>query len=160
MKKIYDLDNLSDNEVIELIEYEKNPTDPLKYNDIYNQIVTTFLPQSKTFKCSVKDNSRNIVYKFNAHTTPISTNFSIGLIIDKNKYHLLRFDFGKDLRHINDFGTDHEKTIIGSHVHIYAPSGKYIPKNVIPISSYKDFKNLKSIVEVMDKFVSYVNIKV
>lgn len=76
-----------------------------------------------------------------------------------NKVHLIRLDFGTNLRHINNFGTANEEIVRSSHAHINSPAGKYTPKNVVPISEIDEFKNIKEIKAGLDEFISYTNIK-
>ncbi|WP_224787946.1 DUF6978 family protein, partial [Lactobacillus jensenii] len=98
-------------------------------------------------------------YNFICNITPIETKFSIMLVFRKINRTLIRFDFGEKLRHKNNMGTNHEKVITGSYVHIYSPNGKYDKKNVIPISKFSEFVNIKSIKECLDPFIKYTNIK-
>lgn len=74
----YDLDNLTEEEVMDLISYEKNPTDPLEYNEVYSQIIGTLTYSSKSYRCGVTDKSRKIMYSLNIHTTPVNTVFQSG----------------------------------------------------------------------------------
>lgn len=155
-----DINNLNENEVNLLIDAEKNPINALKYQDIIEQIQQTLvLSSSHTYRCSVKDNKRGIIYQFQVHSTPIITKFSVGLMFVENKVHLIRMDFGDDLRHTNNYVTENEVVILGSHVHINLPAGKYVSKNVIPIGSINEFKNIKKIKDGLDEFISYTNIK-
>lgn len=140
MNSKVDINNLSIDDVHALIQAEKMPTNILKYQDIMNQIHQTLILSSYTYKCRVKDVERQILYDFRVHTTPVSTIFSIGLMFDENKNHLVWFDFGENLRHVNDYGTENEKVIYGSHVHFNSPAGKYVPKNVIPVGGIDEFK--------------------
>ncbi len=108
----------------------------------------------------MRDHVRKILYDFNIHSTPVSTNFTIGLMFDENKRHLIRLDFGENLRHTNDINTKNETVIYGSHAHFNAPSGKYVPKNVVPISNISEFKNINKIREALLTFIDYTNIKI
>lgn len=155
-----DINDLNDCDVRMLIEAEKNPDNILEYREIINQIQESLIIVSAhTYRCVVKDKMRKIIYNFQVHTTPISTNFSVGLMFLENKVHLIRLDFGTNLRHINNFGTANEEIVRGSHAHINSPAGKYTPKNVIPISEIDEFKNIKEIKAGLDEFISYTNIK-
>ena len=147
------------NDVQTLIEAEKNPEFPLEYRDVYNQIVNSFIHLAGKYKCTVIDRSRDVVYKLMILCTPIKTKFSISLMFSESHYHLIRFDFGEDLRHINNYHSDNEKEILGSHVHLNAPPGKHNAKNVIPISSIDEFKNIKIIKDAFLEFIKYTNIK-
>ncbi|WP_235971898.1 DUF6978 family protein [Limosilactobacillus urinaemulieris] len=138
-----DINNLNENEVRTLIEAEKNLTNELEYQEIVNQIQQTLILSSHTYRTSVEDEKRKIIYQFQVHSTPIATRFSVGLMFIDNRIHLIRLDFGDDLRHTNNYGTDNEIVVLGSHAHVYSPAGKYISKNVIPISSIEEFKNIK-----------------
>lgn len=153
-----DIDHLTQNDVLTLIDAEKHPQHILEYQDIVNQIQQSLVLVSNTYRCTVEDKTRHIIYDFNIHSTPISTHFSIGLMFNENKYHLIRLDFGDNLRHTNNVGTSNETVIVGSHAHFNAPSGKYSPKNVIPIGDFNEFKNLKKIKDVLSKFIDYTNI--
>lgn len=83
------------------------------YDEIYNQIVESFVYISHTYRCIVVDNSRGIKYNLMIHTTPLETKFSISLMFKESHYHLLRFDFGDQLRHTNPDNT----VIKGSHLY-------------------------------------------
>lgn len=153
-----DINHLTQDDVKALINAEKHPKNVLKYKNIINQIEQSLVLVSNTYKCTVEDKSRHIIYNFNVHSTPIATIFSIGLMFDENKYHLIRLDFGDNLRHTNNIGTDNETIIHGSHAHFNAPSGKYAPKNVIPIGKINEFKNINKIKDALTKFIKYTNI--
>lgn len=155
-----DINNLSNDEARKLIAEEKNPTNVLEYQEIINDIEESLIPLSAhTYRCKVKDRKRHIIYQFQIHSTPISTRFSIGLMFCENHVHLIRLDFGNDLRHTNNYGSDNEEVIYGSHAHINSSASKYSVKNVIPIGQIDDFKNLKRIKEVLIQFIKYTNIK-
>lgn len=154
----YDLDNLTEEEVMDLISYEKNPTDPLEYNEVYSQIIGTLTYSSKSYRCGVIDKSRKIMYSLNIHTTPVNTVFSIGLMIIENHKHLVRFDFGEGLKHTNNIGIDDEEVIHGSHVHFNSPAGKYESKNVVPIGNIENFSNIRTIIKAWERFIKYANI--
>ena len=154
-----DINNLSQTDINELIQAEKNPKNVMEYQDIVNQVTQQLIHSSETFRCTVIDYRRNINYDFRIHTTPTESHFSVGLMFIDNGYHLLRLDFGSDLRHVNDRGTDHEYTVLGSHAHVNSPAGKYIHKNVIPISDFKEFATLKRISDVVTKYIDYTHIK-
>ena len=158
MKKI-DLENLSTKEVNDLIRYEKYPLDPLQYQEVYNQIISNMIFEAHNYSCEIKDKSRNIIYDFTVHTTPIESRFSIGLRFTSVCKFLIRFDFGDTLKHKNNFGLSNETVITGSHVHINSATNKYKNKNVIPISSFEDFKNLKLIKDVFLEVINYTNIR-
>lgn len=155
-----DINNLNISEVYTLIEAEKNPVKVLEYQDVYNQIENTLVTMPNSYRCEIVDKSRNIFYKLLVHTTPIKTTFSISLMFVENHYHLIRFDFGEKLHHINYIGTDHEEDVWGSHVHYNASPSKYDPKNVIPIGEISEFKNIKVIKDAFSKFIDYTNIKI
>ncbi|WP_367341832.1 hypothetical protein [Limosilactobacillus sp.] len=155
-----DINNLSEHEVNILINAEKNPSSILEYQEIINDIEESLVPLSAhTYRCEVKDRQRNIIYQFQVHSTPIATRFSIGLMFCDNHIHLIRLDFGEDLRHTNNYGTDEEKVICGSHAHFNSPANKYASKNVIPIGKIDEFKNIKFIRDVLMQFIKYTNIK-
>ena len=141
-----------------LINAEKNPTNIMEYQDIINQIHQTLILTSHTYRCSVKDNKRGIVYRFQIHSTPITTRFSVGLMFIENRIHLIRLDFGDDLRYVNNYGTKSELVILGSHAHLNSLAGKYVSNNVIPIGSIDEFKNVKKIKDALDEFISYTHI--
>lgn len=153
------LDKLSELDAKKLIQNQKNPISLLEYNEVYNQVANTLIHTSNTYKCQIIDKNEKIEYCFSTHTSPLPTNFSIGLRIAKNNIHLIRFDFGENLRHTNNFGQKNECVIIGSHVHILSSPDKRAPKNVIKIDNINGFKNLKIINDVFQKFISYTNIK-
>ncbi|UYD07854.1 DUF6978 family protein [Limosilactobacillus vaginalis] len=153
-----DLNNLNENEVRVLINAEKNLTNIMEYQDIINQIHQTLILTSHTYRCSVKDNKRGIVYRFQIHSTPITTRFSVGLMFIENRIHLIRLGFEDDLRHVNNYGTKSELVILGSHTHLNSPAGKYVSKNVIPIGSIDEFKNVKKVKDALDEFISYTHI--
>ena len=90
----------------------------MEYQDIINQIHQTLILTSHTYRCSVKDNKRGIVYRFQIHSTPITTRFSVGLMFIENRIHLIRLDFGDDLRYVNNYCTKSELVILGSHAHL------------------------------------------
>ena len=156
----YDLYNLEDRDVSDLIEFEKNPNNLLEYEEVYNQIATTLIYDNGKYRCEVIDNLNNIEYVLNVNMTPIPSIFSISLRFVENNYHLLRLDFGDNLRHTNNYGKEDQYEVRGSHAHIYAPPGKYDKKNVIPIGNISEFKNLKLIRDVFLEYIDYVNIKV
>lgn len=74
-------------------------------------------------------------------------------------YHLLRLDFGKHLRHKNNYGAEDEYVVIGSHCHVYALANKQFNKNVTPISDITEFQNVSVIAEAYSRFLAYTNIK-
>lgn len=154
-----DINNLNISEVYTLIEAEKHPKSLLKFQDVYNQIKNTLVILTNSYRCEIVDETRNIFYKLLVHTTPVETTFSISLMFLENHYHLIRFDFGKSLRHVNYIGTDHEEVVVGSHVHYNASPSKYDAKNVLPISDISEFKNIKVIKDAFLKFIDYTNIK-
>lgn len=154
-----DINHLTEQDINMLINAEKHPTSILKYHDIIDQIEQTLVLSSNTYKCSIEDKVRNIIYDFHVHLTPVATIFSIGLMFRDNKYHLVRFDFGDNLRHTNYINTNHSVVIYGSHAHFNAPSGKYVPKNVVPIGAISEFKNIKKIKDALLTFIDYTNIK-
>lgn len=154
-----DINHLTEHDVKTLIDAEKHPTNVLKYRDIIDQIEQTLILSSNSYKCSVEDKVRSIIYDFHIHTTPIATIFSIGLMFQDNRYHLVRLDFGDNLRHTNYINTNHSIVVYGSHAHFNAPSGKYSPKNVVPIGSINEFKNIRKIKDALLKFIDYTNIK-
>lgn len=153
----YDLNNLEDNDIKELLEYEKNPSNPLEYEDVYNQIVSTLIYSTGKYTCEVVDNLNNIVYIFSTLTTPVPNIFTISLRFTENNYHLLRLDFGDNLRHTNNIGKEDEYKVYGSHAHFNAPPGKYDKKNVVPIEDISEFKNLKLIRDVFLEYINYTN---
>lgn len=156
--KNYDLSNLSEEDVMDLIKYEKNPDKPLEYKKVYSWIVETLVFSNETKRCNVMDPERDIMYLLNVHTTPSPDFFSISLIFVETNRHLVRFDFGNTLRHTNNKGTNKEEIIVGSHVHFNAPPGKYDAKNVIPIGNIEEFVNLKTIHDAWNQFTRYANI--
>ncbi len=158
MEKL-NINNLTIKQVNALIKSEKNPPNVLKYNDVYKQIVEGVVYTGHTYKCEVRDVLRKISYNLLVHTTPIETHFSISLMFTENHFHLIRFDFGDNLRHTNYAGTDHEKIVVGSHVHYNASPQKYAPKNVVPIEEIDEFKNIKIIKDAFVEFLKYTNIK-
>lgn len=158
MKK-YDLNNLTKEEAMKLIRYEKNPENVMEYQEIYNQIISTLVYETGTYRCKIKDRDHDIMYGLSIHTTPIRTKFSVGLhFIDANKQ-LLRLDFGDTLRHKNNLDEIDEYTVIGSHAHFNSPNDKNSKKNVIPIGNLPEFKNLKLIHDVFIEYIRYTNIK-
>lgn len=154
-----DINNLSLTDANKLIQNQKEPKSILEYNGVYNQVANTLIHTSSTYKCQIIDKNEKIEYCFSTHTTPLPTNFSIGLRIEKNNIHLIRFDFGENLRHKNNFGQKNEYVITGPHVHILSSSNKRVPKNVIKVDNINSFKNLKIINDVFQQFISYTNIK-
>ncbi len=158
MKK-YDLSNLNETEVMELIDYEKNPENIMEYQEIYNQIISTLVYETGSYRCKIEDRTHDIMYSLNIHTTPISTRFSVGLrFIGVNKQ-LLRLDFGDTLRHTDNQDEVDEYIVIGSHAHFNSPNDKHSKKNVIPIGDLPEFKNLKLIHDVFLEYIRYTNIK-
>lgn len=154
----YDLNDLSEKELQELIEAEKNPSNLLEYKEIYEQIVSTLIYDNGKYRCEVIDHANNILYAFSVNSTPVSEVFSISLRFLENNYHLLRLDFGKSLRHINNFGKENEYTVHGSHAHLYSSPSKYDVKNVVPIADISEFKNLNTIADVFLEYIKYTNI--
>ena len=154
-----DINNLTITQVQQLIEEEKNPQNVLEYRDVYDQIVSSLVYSAHTYRCQVIDRIRNIEYDFLVHTTPLETQFSLSLMFTENHYHLIRFDFGENLRHTNYVGTDHEEVIVGSHVHYNASPNKYDPKNVIHIGEIEEFKNIELIKDAFLEYIKYTNIK-
>lgn len=156
-----DLDNLTISDAKKLIDAEKNPTDPLKYNEIYDDITTSLIVDNGSYICNVIDKSRDIKYEFRTFVAPDPSrkHFSIGLRILSNNIHLIRFDFGSTLRHTNDFNTPNAYPVKGPHVHILSHSSKKVHKNVIPIDNIDSYKNLKSISDVFLEFIKDNNIK-
>ena len=61
----YDLTNLSKAEVMELIEYEKNPENLMQYHEIHEQIISTLVFKANTYRCKVKDAYNDILYILN-----------------------------------------------------------------------------------------------
>ena len=155
----YDLTNLSKAEVMELIEYEKNPENLMQYHEIHEQIISTLVFKANTYRCKVKDAYNDILYILNIHTTPISTRFSIGLRFTGINKHLLRLDFGDTLRHTNNRGEADEYIVYGSHAHFNSSDDKYSNKNVIPIDKLSELKNLKLLYDVLWEYIQYTNIK-
>lgn len=47
-----DLDNLTISDAKKLIAAEKNPTDPLKYNEIYDDITTSLIVDNGSIRMS------------------------------------------------------------------------------------------------------------
>ncbi|MBM6786964.1 hypothetical protein B6U55_03020 [Ligilactobacillus salivarius] len=82
----------------------------------------------------------------------------MSLRFTENNYHLLRLDFGDNLRHTNNIGKEDEYKVYGSHAHFNAPPGKYDKKNVVPIEDISEFKNLKLIRDVFLEYINYTNI--
>lgn len=152
------INNLSLADAKKIIHNQKEPKSILEYNEVYNQVANTLIYTSNTYKCQIIDKNEKIEYCFSTHTTPLPTNFSIGLRIEKNNIHLIRFDFGENLKHTNNYGEKDEYVVLGSHVHILAEPNKRTPKNVIKIDDITSFKNLKIINDVFRQFISYTNI--
>lgn len=159
MAENINLANLTSSDIDHLIAAEKNPDNLLEYQDIMNQIISTLVFSNKTLSCTVIDHKRSLTYRFSVHTTPLETNFSVGLMFEANHYHLLRLDFGDNLRHTNNQGTSDEYVVIGSHAHINSPSNKYTPKNVLPIGKLADFVNIKLIRDAINQYTKTTNIK-
>jgi len=157
--KKYELDNLNEKEVMELIKYEKNPENLMEYQDIYNQIVSTLVYETGSYYCKIRDRDNNITYSLGIHTTPINSRFSVGLRFTEVNKQLLRLDFGDTLRHTNNQGKVNEYIVHGSHAHFNSPNDKYSKKNVIPIADLPEFKNLKLIHDVFIEYIRYTNIK-
>ncbi|GFZ26141.1 DUF6978 family protein [Lactobacillus corticis] len=153
-------DELTMEEINELIEAEKNPNSILDFKDILDQVNQNLVFSSHSYRCKVVDKKRKILYDLQVHETPLDTVFSVGLMFEENKRHLVRLDFGPNIRHTNNIGTEQETVIIGSHAHFNSDSGKYSPKNVVPIADLSEFKNLYRIREVVNKFIKYTNIKI
>lgn len=158
----FDIDSLTIEDAKVLIAAEKNPSNLLEYNRIYRNIVETLVAEREEYVCTVNDNVRNIEYKFRTFMAadPSREHFSIGLRIPYNNLHLIRFDFGSTLKHTNNFKTDHEDLVSGSHVHILSLADKMACKNVIPIDDIAEYKNLKRISDVFLRFVEDSNIRV
>ncbi|MDO4855395.1 MAG: hypothetical protein Q3978_02395 [Limosilactobacillus gorillae] len=154
-----DIENLDKATIKQLISAEKYPDNEMEYNDIINQIEQSLIIYSNSYHCKATDTNRKIVYDFQMHTTPLETNFSIGLMFTEYDIHLVRFDFGNNLRHKNNVGSSQETVVLGSHVHFYAHANKYIPKNVVPIGSIKEFVNISKIKDALLNFIDYTNIK-
>lgn len=55
MKK-YDLNNLTKEEAMKLIRYEKNPENVMEYQEIYNQIISTLVYETGTYRCTLMVN--------------------------------------------------------------------------------------------------------
>lgn len=155
----FDIENLDKVTIKYLINAEKHPDNEMKYKEIINQIEQSLIIDNDSYRCKVTDTKREIVYDFQIHTTPLETNFSIGLMFTGYDIHLVRFDFGDNLRHKNNVGTTQETVVLGSHAHFYAQSNKYIPKNVVPIGDIKEFVNISKIKDALLKFIDYTNIK-
>lgn len=154
----YDINDLSKKELLELIESDKNPSNLLEYKDIHDQIVSTLIYDNGKYRCEVVDHANEILYAFSVNSTPVPEVFSISLRFLKNNYHLLRLDFGKSLRHINNFGKENEYIVHGSHAHFYSSPSKHDIKNVVPIADISEFKNLNTIAEVFLEYIKYTNI--
>ena len=153
-----DLDALTEIEINQLIKNLKNPKKLLDFDAIYDDLVNSFNPMNQKYKAELLDEQENIEYVLNVLETPIKTNFTIALRFQENPHHLLRFDFGQDKRHINNFNSDQAYTIVGSHIHIYSLPDKNSPKNVIPINDISEFKNVSILAEAFIKFIEYTNI--
>ncbi|MFP7481254.1 DUF6978 family protein [Weissella paramesenteroides] len=155
-----DYDSLTTSEITELVTDPKKPANNVEYNDIYNEIVTTILSEQSQKKTVILDTiDDSIDYILTTNQSPIETRFTIALILKINHYTLVRYDFGKTLKHTNDYGTDHEQVIRGSHVHIYCAPNKYSPKNVYPISDFPRLHNIELIKSAFLEFISFTHIK-
>lgn len=151
-----DLDDLNDTEVFYLIKNEKKKI--LEFKNVYNELVNTFINQSQKYHTVIIDAKEDVEYIINILETPIQTTFTITLRFKDDPHHLLRFDFGNELRHKNDYGKPTQYSVIGSHLHIYALPDKKSIKNVVPISNIKEFKNISIIADAYAEFVRYTNI--
>lgn len=159
MNKKLDLNELTTEQIEILIKAEKNPENAMDYRDILDQVFQSIIFTGQSYRCIVVDGKRSVRYQFQIHTTPVETIFSVGLMFEENHYHLLRLDFGDNLRHTNNIGRDNEYVVKGSHAHINSPSSKYVAKNVTPISELTEFANIKLIKDAVDEYLKYANIK-
>ena len=112
------------------------------------------------YTCKVCDFKNHYVYNMVNRQTQKFDKFSICLMFENNT-HLIRFDFGSkyELRHKNNWHTDNEYIVRGSHVHILSSPNKRVKKNVIPIDDIEEFKNLKTMKEAFLEAINYLNIK-
>ncbi|MGX7023836.1 DUF6978 family protein [Vagococcus hydrophili] len=145
-----DLDNLSDNEVKNLIKSLKNPTRLFAIEDINAQISTMFgnIDIDKTM-IGVIDNIEYTLHIFRGKRE--ANRYSINLRFT-NKYHqLIRLDIGSN--HTNPDNTQ----IIGDHIHFY--SNKFPKRDCVayPIN-VTDFPNVSNIIDAFNQFTLYTNI--
>lgn len=154
-----DYDNLNESEITTLINNKKEPKNQEQYDQMYNEVITTLFSQRHSNRTVVLDTlDDNIDYILTTNQTPIETRFTIALILKTNQYTLVRFDFGETLKHTNNFGTDNEEVIKGSHVHIYCAPSKYSPKNVYPVASIPNLQSITLIKNAFLEFISYTKI--
>lgn len=146
-----------------LIKNEKNPENEIAYDKIEAEVFETFHliedGRSKKMNCKVIDHKRNVDYLFNVLITDRPDTYSISLLSYEFQRILLRFDFGQNQIHTNNYGTKNVYKVIGPHVHVFDLPQKYAEKNVIPISELEDFVNLRNIADVCHKFIKETNIK-
>lgn len=154
-----DLSNLNDGEVFYLIKRLKVPQSVLEFNQVYTEIVTALTPGLTKARTIVLDETENIQYILDIFDSGRPPIFSILIRFKDDPHHLVRIDFGDNLRHTNKFGTDDEYVVLGAHMHVYALPGKNAPKDVIPIEDVSEFKNVKTIAEAYKEFLVYVNIQ-
>lgn len=154
------IENLTQVEVKELIERLKNPTNEFAFRRVYNDInALALLPVNKKHKLEILDPVDGIEYVLNVNETPISSVFTIVLRFSDYPHHLLRLDFGQHLRHKNNYGTDDEYVVTGSHCHVYTLPDKQSLKNVTAISDITEFQNIAIISEAYSQFLEYTNIE-
>ncbi|MCZ9310655.1 hypothetical protein PAF15_01520 [Weissella koreensis] len=154
-----DLENLTNTQVNKLIKDKKNPVEVLKFDEIYSELLSLLIPGIYKDNTIIFDKDEDIEYILHVFQSPLPDHFSIGIRFKSISMTLIRFDFGSDLRHKNNYGQTDEYCVTGPHVHVYSSDLKHEPKNVTPLSAYSDFKNINIIKEAFTKFLNYTNIK-
>ncbi|CAH1854505.1 DUF6978 family protein [Convivina praedatoris] len=159
----YDLDHLTFINKIELLYAEKSLKHSMKLDEL---LIAQLIPVISSEKMKLYDKHNNLVqfsedgilYEINTYQGIESDHFSVGIRFNKYDYFMIRFDFGKTLRHTNNMNTENEEIIEGSHLHFYSHTDKSVSKNVIPIDKLKKFIHLNCLADTLQMVIQYTNI--
>ncbi|XOV23435.1 hypothetical protein N1E17_04625 [Lacticaseibacillus paracasei] len=149
----YDLDNLSESEIEDIMHSLKHPTQVRSFDKWYQDISSTlFLGQTNYDDQKVIGEFDHIRYILHVRVGRLENRFSIHLRFAKNNMHLLRLDVGTG--HQNPDGTRVDE----DHIHVYVSSEKHAKFYATPLSK-SDFPNLKNLADALDAFIDYTNVK-
>jgi hypothetical protein len=149
----FDLDNLTDDEVHELMHALKHPSVVKSFTTWYQNIATELFLGTVDYPDQlVIDEIDNVKYILHARRGMLENRFSIHLRFKNNNMHLLRLDIGTT--HRNPDGTRVDE----DHVHIYVNSQKHSKHYAIPLSA-SEFPNVKNFADALTSFLEYTNIQ-
>jgi hypothetical protein len=153
------LSELTDSEILYLIENLKAPVDEFEFMRVYNNIVQSLIPGSEKMTSFLVDITEEIEYVLHTWDSGISGTFSISLRFKDDPHTLLRFDFGDHLRHTNRWNQSDEHVVVGPHMHVYAIAEKKVPKDVIPLNDVRGFPRVRVIRDAYLAFLEYANVR-